>query len=124
MRAKGTLVDEGGASRVDVTAVDGTDWHARLEQSFDDLQEGANYTVRFRAKADVPETIKLFGLIGEDTYHGIGLDEIVSLTKDWRDYEFEFRAKDLAAKNMIQFLLGERTGIAWIADFTVIKVAE
>jgi hypothetical protein len=48
----------------------------------------------------------------------------VSLTEDWRDYEFKFRAKDLAAKNLIQFLLGERTGRVWIADFTVIKVTK
>ena len=38
--------------RIDVTAVDGTAWHAQLLQVFDDLQEGATYTIRFRARAD------------------------------------------------------------------------
>jgi hypothetical protein len=120
--AKATLAGEASASRVDVTAVDGTTWHTQLQQSFDDLQEGANYTVRFRAKADVPRPIHLFGIIGETNYHGIGLDEVVSLTRDWRDYKFTFQAKELAAKNLIQFLLGERTGTVWIDDFTVTKV--
>jgi hypothetical protein len=104
--------------------VDGIDWHTQLEQSFDDLQEGADYTVRFRAKADVPRSIHLIGIIGEGNYHGIGLDEAVALTRDWRDYEFKFQAKRLAAKNLIQFLLGERTGTAWIADFKVTKVTK
>jgi WD40 repeat protein/serine/threonine protein kinase len=122
--AKATLTAEGGASRVDVTVVDGTAWHAQLAQSFDDLHEGANYTVRFRAKADVPRPIQLVGIIGEDNYHGIGLGETVSLTKDWRDYEFRFQAKDLAAKNQIHFDVGERTGTVWIADFTVIKITQ
>jgi WD40 repeat protein len=119
--AKATLAADGSAARVDVTSIDGTDWHAQLEQSFDDLQEGVNYTVRFRAKADVPRPIHLFGVIGEDNYHGIGLDKVVPLTEDWRAYEFKFQAKDLAAKNLIQFLLGERTGTVWIAGFTVTR---
>jgi hypothetical protein len=43
------------------------------------------------------------------------------LTQGLRGYEIKFQAKDLAAKNMIQFHLGERTGTVWIADFTVTK---
>jgi WD40 repeat protein/serine/threonine protein kinase len=39
--AQATLTPEGNAQRVDVTAVDGTDWHAKLMQVYDDLQEGA-----------------------------------------------------------------------------------
>ena len=52
---------EGNVQRVDVTAVDGTDWHAQLCQVFDDLQEGETYTIRFRAKADAPRRMKLCG---------------------------------------------------------------
>jgi WD40 repeat protein/serine/threonine protein kinase len=122
--AKATLAAEGKASRVDVTAVDGTAWHAQLVQCFDDLQEGASYVVRFRARADVPRPINLAGIIGEPDYHGIGLYEVVSLSEDWQDYEYKFQAKGLAASNMIQFHLGERTGTVWIADFTLIKGAQ
>ena len=45
--AQGTLTAEADAHRIDVTAVDGTDWHVQLQQSFDDIEEGATYTVRF-----------------------------------------------------------------------------
>jgi hypothetical protein len=115
---------EGNAQRVDVTTVDGTAWHAQLVLWFDDLQEGETYTVRFRAKADVQRAVHLAGIIGEPDYHGIGLGEAVPLTKGWRDYEFKFQAKNLAANNLIQFHLGERTGTVWIDDFTVTKSAK
>src|SRR5207253_7799549 len=59
--ARATLAAEGNVCRVDVTAVDGTNWHARATQLFEDLQEGATYTVRFRAKADAPRTMDLYG---------------------------------------------------------------
>ena len=55
--AQATLTLEDNVHRVDVTAVDGTGWHVRLSQVFDDLKEGATYTVRFRARADMPRPI-------------------------------------------------------------------
>jgi WD40 repeat protein len=122
--ARATRALEGSTQRVDVTAVDGTDWHVQLVQGFDDLQEGATYTIRFRTKADAPRPMKLHGLIGEPDYHCIGLDEAVSLTEEWKDYEYKFQAKDLAAANMIQFLLGQQTGTVWITDFTLNKGAK
>jgi hypothetical protein len=60
-------------------------------------------------------------MIGGPDFHGIGLNEVVALTENWKDYEYQFRAKDLALGNMIQFLLGQQTGTVWIADFTVSK---
>jgi WD40 repeat protein len=119
--AQATRAREGNVHRVDVTAVDGTNWHAQLLQTFDDLQEGATYTVRFRARADAPRQVNLHGNIAEPDWHGIGLDEAVPLTKDWQDYRYEFRAKDLAAGNNIVFNVGDRTGTVWVADFTVTK---
>ena len=119
--ARATLTLEENVHRVDVTAVDGTDWHARLSLVFDDLHEGATYRVRFRARADVPRPIQLYGHIGEPDVHGIGLNEVVPLTADWQTYERQFRAKDVAASNLIQFHFGERTGTVWIADITVTR---
>jgi len=122
--ARATLAAEGNVCRVDVTAVDGTNWHARATQLFEDLQEGATYTVRFRAKADAPRTMDLYGGIDEPDWHSIGLQQEVPLTQEWRDYQYEFRAKDIAAANMIQFIVGQRTGTVWIADFTLTKGAK
>jgi hypothetical protein len=122
--AQATLTSEGDVHRVDVTAIDAVDWHAKVRQIFDDLQEGATYTVRFRAKADAERRIVLQGQVDEPDWHFTGLNELVPLTKDWKPYEYTFRAKDLAALNRIQFLIGQRTGPVWIADFTLTRDAK
>jgi WD40 repeat protein len=114
-------VKENNIQRVDVSAVDGTDWHVQLMQLFDDLQEGATYTVQFSARADAPRSIRLAASDFYSASHGIGLSQDVSLTENWQLYQYTFQAKDLAFQNTIQFLLGERTGIVWIKDFTVTK---
>src|SRR5262249_46933772 len=115
---------EGNGHRIDVTAVDGTDYHATLAQGFDDLQEGATYTIRFRTRADAPRQVSLYGQIAEPDWHGIGLSPVVPLTKDWQPYEYEFQAKNVAASNTITFILGAQTGTVWIADFTVTRSAK
>jgi hypothetical protein len=122
--AQATLTVEGNVHRVDVTAVDGTNWHARLSQGLEDLQEGATYTIRFRAKADAPRPIMLYGQIEEPDWHGIGLNQVVSLTENWQPYQYTFQAKDLGATNMLRLLLGERTGTVWIDDLTVTRVTK
>jgi eukaryotic-like serine/threonine-protein kinase len=122
--ARATLAAEGSVCRVDVTAVDGTIWHAQPSQVFDDLQEGATYTVRFRAKADTPRRMTLWGEIAEPDWHCIGLDEEVSLSEDWQTYQCEFQAKNLTGSTQINFRLGNQTGTVWIADFTLTKGAK
>jgi hypothetical protein len=122
--ARATLALEGNVHRIDVTAVDDTDWHVQFRQTFDDLQEGATYTVRFRARADAPRQVHLYGQTTQPDWLGIGLDKAVPLTKDWQPYEYEFRAKGIAAQNLIVFNVGEQTGTVWIDDFTVTKEAK
>jgi hypothetical protein len=123
-RSQAAMTIEEFAWKVNVTAVDGTDWHAQVQQHFDDLQEGANYTVRFRAKADSPRGLGVAAHIAEPDWHQIGFIKPVSLSVDWQSYELEFQAKQIAAKNMIVFSVGERTGTVWIAEFGLTKGAE
>jgi hypothetical protein len=120
--ARATLAPEGNTYRVDVTAVDDINWHAQLWTTFDDLQEGATYTFRFRAKADAPRRVQVQAMIAQPDWHGIGLDEAVPLTQEWREYPFEFQAKDLAASNQLVLNLGDRTGTVWITDFTFTRL--
>jgi hypothetical protein len=122
--ARATAATEGNVHRLDVTAVDGTDWHAQFFQSFDDLWEGTTYTVRFRARADARRNLMLIAQAIEPEWHSIGLFERGPLSHDWRAYQYEFQAKDLATENMIVFNLGERTGTVWIADFTLTRGAK
>jgi hypothetical protein len=122
--ARATLAAEGNVCRIAVAAVDGTNWHVRITKLFDDPQAGATYTVRFRARADAPRRIVLGGYIDEPDWHGIGLGQDVPLTEAWQDYQYEFQAKDLAAENSIQFIVGDQTGTVWIADFTLTRGAK
>ncbi len=119
--ARGRLAREGNVHRVDVLAVDDTNWHVQLLQPLDDLEEDATYTVRFRARADAPRQVNLHGQVVWPDWHCIGLNEDVPLTKDWREYRYEFQAKGTAAENQIVFNVGDRTGTVWVADFTVTK---
>jgi dipeptidyl aminopeptidase/acylaminoacyl peptidase len=119
--ALATAAPEGNAYRVDVTAVDGTDSHAQFLQLFDDLRDGATYTVRFRARADAPRRVELNGQSNEQDGHLIGLQQVVPLTEEWQSFQYQFRAKDPASWNRITFVLGNRQGTVWIADFTVTR---
>jgi hypothetical protein len=122
--AQATLITERSAWQVSTTAVDGTAYHVQLMQLFDDFAADASYTVRFRARADVPLTVQLYAQIHEPDWKDIGLRETVRLTEEWRSYEFSFQAKNLAKVNRITFVLGQRTGTVWIADFTVSPIVE
>jgi serine/threonine protein kinase/tetratricopeptide (TPR) repeat protein len=122
--AQAVLASEMSTAQVSVTAVDGTRWHVQLEQLFDDLADGASYTVRFRAKADGPRSVELLGHINEPDWRSIGLGQTIQLTEKWESYAFKFQAKDLAKVNRITFLLGKQTGTVRVADFTVTKTPE
>jgi hypothetical protein len=122
--AQATRTFEGNIHRVDVTAIDGTKYHCQLLQLFDDLQEGETYSVRFRAKTDVAREILLNSSIRQPDYNNTGLRQLVSLSDDWQLYQYDFQAKDLAARNGINFVLGDQIGTFWIADFSVTKTAK
>src|SRR5262249_42593384 len=108
----------------DVTAVDGTDFHVQFGQLFDDLEAGTSYTVRFRARADTNRTVHLYGQINEADWHGIGLNEPIALTEEWKSFAYDFRTINLAAVNKIKFDIGQQTGSVWLADFSVIRKAK
>jgi WD40 repeat protein len=130
---RATLTTKGNVCQVEVTAVDGTDGTAKLTHLFDNLQEGANYTIQFSAKADAPRPIVLRTIASPPDYHDIGLgQQTVHLTKEWRPYKYEFRAKKVSrqgiperlyfgAWNEIHFILGQQRGTVWVKDFTLTK---
>jgi hypothetical protein len=119
--AKALLIPEGTADRVEITNVDGTDWHVMIQRLFDDPEEGATYTVRFRARADAPCRVRVAGQNAVPPWHNTGLNADVPLTKEWQPFEFTFQATDLAAWNRIEFDLGQQKRTVWIADFTLTK---
>jgi eukaryotic-like serine/threonine-protein kinase len=119
--AAASMAIEGSVDRVDITAVDGTDWHAQIHKGSGDLQEGARYKVRFRARSAPPRSPVFVAHIGEEDWHQIGLSEHVPLSDAWRTYELTFQAKNIARSNLFAFFFGDQTGTVWIADFAVSK---
>jgi hypothetical protein len=121
IRATHTVTDQFDC--VEVTAAGEHDHDAVFGQIFDDLEDGATYTVRFRARADSPRRIRLYGQVGQPDWHAIGLDQAFELTSEWRPYSCSFQAKDVWASNKMNFMLGDQAGTIWIADFTVTRQA-
>ena len=62
--------------------------------------------------------------ISESDWRNIGLAETVPLSEGWRTYQYEFRAKAIAASNWIVFNVGGRAGTVWIGDVALTKVAK
>ena len=97
---------------ITVSAADSTDYHIRLTQAPTNLTDGNIYTVRFRAKADQPRDIKLYGQTDHGDFHAVGLDTAFQLSSQWTDYTFSFKATGAEPKHVScpQFLLGSQTG--------------
>jgi WD40 repeat protein/serine/threonine protein kinase len=124
-KTQATAIIEGKLNEVQVTAVDDTDWHVQFYQLFGDLEEGATYAIRFRAKADVPRSIGLNAdRNGNPNWDPVLLVKSFSVTDNWEPYEVQFTAKDIGPVNRIFFILGQQTGTVWIDDFTVTKLAK
>jgi WD40 repeat protein len=121
-KAEATVTNKGNEHEVQVGAVDDTDWHVQFFQLFDDLEDGATYTIRFRAKTDVPRSIGLNGdRNGNPNWDPILLQKRFSVTDKWEPYEVQFTPKDIGPVNRFLFILGQQAGTVWIDDFTVTK---
>lgn len=118
--AKGTMAADGDAIVFEATAVDGTDWHVQVYQIDLDLKDGKEYVVTFKAKAAAERSVHLNAMIHQEDWHPVGLEENVDLSKDWKDYKYEFKAENTVAnKNRIGFQLGNEKGKVWVKDMTL-----
>jgi hypothetical protein len=124
-KAEGAIEAETGdnAIRVTVRKTAGTDWHAQLFRSAP-LKPGATYTLRFRARADVPRLITVDTQIPTEGYRNGGLYQVIPLSDGWRSCRTTFRAADgVTDKDGVkfQFLLGGKTGTIWLSDMTLVE---
>lgn len=118
--AKGTIAAEDGAIAFDVTKEDGNDWHVQAFQTPVTLKKDVEYVVTFKAKAAAERAVKVQAGIDEEDWHNVGLDEEVTLGKQWKDYEYKFTADNVSAtKNRVGFVLGMAKGKVWVKDLVV-----
>ena len=59
-------------------------------------------------------------MIDEDDWHEIGLHETLNLGKEFKSFEFTFRASNVARKkNRIGFILGEEIGDVIVKEMSL-----
>lgn len=122
-QGKAEMTIEDGALAVDVTEVDGTDWHVQMFQFGLDLTEGAEYVLSFQAKAAVAREIQAVAGIDEEDWHLIGLAETVQLGTEWKDYKCTFTATNVkAGNNRVGFVFGMAKGKVSLKGLSLKKV--
>lgn len=104
-----------------VTKASGTGWHAQLLQSGLRLQDGKEYTLRFRARADksaYPLTVNASR--DREDWRNLGLQRRVRLGTTPETYEFAFSASGAEADySRITFELGESAGVVTLSDISL-----
>jgi hypothetical protein len=120
--AKGTMKAEAGALALTASKIDGTEWHVQAYQAGLELANGTEYTVTFKARASAKRTAQVYAGVNEDDYHAVGLDEVITLAPEWKDFKFTFKADGVAARhnNRLGFLVGQETGTVWIKDLVLV----
>jgi serine/threonine protein kinase len=119
--AQGTQAILDDTMVVEVTEVDGTNWHVQIQQGALALAEGAQYGIKFNARADMPHKLGVFAGQGADPFGTIGLSKEVSLGGQWREYEERFTAKNAQpGQSRVAFVVGSSRGKVYIKDVKIV----
>ena len=106
----------------ETTKTTGTNWHVQAYQGGVELENGAVYVVRFKMKSPNHCSVVLLGLINQDDWHEIGLNEEFSPGAEFKEFEFAFTARDvIKGNNRIGFELGTDKGTVIVKDLTLTK---
>jgi hypothetical protein len=117
---KGEMTVDGDAIVFHTTETTRTDWHVQAYQPEIDLQDDKVYVVKFQMKSAEPVELLLVAGINEEDWHEVGLHENLSPTDEFKDYQFEFTARDTVDKNnRIGFVLGIDKGVVSVKDMTL-----
>ncbi len=104
------------SARVNVTAIDGTNWHVQWGQVTLTLQKDSAYTVSFQARSDRNRAI----FVGVQQFSApytfyTGAD--FNLTTNWQRFAFSFIAPaTLLGDTKLAFMLGEEIGHYWFDE--------
>jgi serine/threonine protein kinase/formylglycine-generating enzyme required for sulfatase activity/tetratricopeptide (TPR) repeat protein len=117
--AKGSMLPVDNAISFTAENITGTNWHLQVSQTDLDLKNGEEYVLKFQARSD-GRGATLTACIDEPDWHEIGLHEELSLTEEYKPFEFKFRAVGVVnRKNRIQFVLGAEKGTIVVKDMTL-----
>ena len=120
-KGNGEMTVDGDAIVFETTETTGTDWHVQAYQTGLALEDGKRYVVRFKLQSPQEVTLLLVGQVHEPDWHEIDLHEEIQSTKEFKDYEFEFTARDTADdNNRLGFVLGIDKGEVFVKDMTLL----
>ena len=104
------------SAKIDVTAVDGTEWHIQWKHIHISVKQDSFYTVTFAGRASGNRTIYVAVMKETDpwtTYSG----QSFILTTQWQFCEFTFKASETRTNDVrLSFNLGGATGSYWFDD--------
>ncbi len=95
-----------GTVKLDVTNVDGTDWHLQFNQANLKLKKGQYYTASFKAKASKPTKIGFNVNMAHEPWQTLGLMTNVSLTTDLQEFRFGLIAPADDENARVTFVVG------------------
>lgn len=112
------MLPEGQGAVIVVVAATGTPWQVQAVLPAMTFQEGATYTLSFRARAGTRRSMDVVAEVNAaDDHDNIGLMQHVALTPQWQPLAYTFRATGSGKKPQeIQFHLGRENGSVWLSD--------
>jgi hypothetical protein len=114
-----TYRNDGGAARIDITAIPSGAWQIDFNQRDRAYTGGQGYTLTFRARADRARTLAVASQKGSPDWRSYGLYDEVYLTTDWQTFSVPFTATETVTDARMQFFLGGATGTVWIDDVSI-----
>jgi hypothetical protein len=112
----GPLKGTPNAARVEIAAIDATDWHLQFKNVHLALRGGQYYTLLFRARADQPRSISLAVGMEHEPWGNLGLSRGLQLDKDWRTFRMGFTATAGDDNARVSFIVGGHTAAVELAD--------
>jgi hypothetical protein len=104
------------------TAPTGTAWHVQAIQAPLQLDNGAEYVIRFKMKSPDACAVALVAQINQPDYHPIGLIETFVPPTEFKEYEFAFVAHDVVpGNNAILLNLGMNRGKVMVKEIVILK---
>jgi tetratricopeptide (TPR) repeat protein len=111
-----------GTAVFTTTIATGTDWHVQAIENPLQLDNGAEYVIRFKMKSPDLCAVTLLGQINQEDWHPIGLYELFVPPSEFRDYEFTFVPHDVVpGNNSIVFNLGTNRGKVMVKEMVLLK---
>ncbi len=103
-------------ARLEIGAVDGTEWHLQFGQAGLKVKKGQFYTVSFRARTEGPKKISVGVSQAHEPWQNLGLTSTVALYPQDADCYYGFTATADDENARISFSVGGAAGVIYLGN--------